>query len=60
MDEDPTRIAHDAQLDRIAELIMRPPADFSLKTILRRQRVVPDQAFLIVWNTEQGLAFVRG
>jgi hypothetical protein len=58
--QDPAGIAHDAELDCITELIVRTSADFGLETILRRQSVVPDQAFLIVWNTEQSLAFVRG
>ena len=57
--QDPAGIAHDAELNRIAELIVRSPADFGLEAILRRQSVVPDQTFLIVWNTEQGLAFVK-
>jgi hypothetical protein len=29
-----------------------------LEAILRRQSVVPDQAFLVVGNAEQSLAFV--
>lgn len=57
--KDPARIAHEAELDRIAELVVRSTSDLSLESILRRQSVVPDQACFVVWNAEQRLTLLR-
>ena len=54
------RVAQDAQLQREAQLVARPPPGVDVLQILVAQRVVPQQVRLAFWQGEQGRPLPAG